>query len=784
MLLLTGTCTLLLAAQSGVATDIAGTAGLAEVIVTARRLPEPLATLPVSATVFGADRMRQQGLDSLDDVGRFTPGFSFHSATGRGPDSNRPAVRGLTTIRNGIANSTVAATFIDGVYLGGSSQSTPLHDLERIEIMRGPQSAEFGRATYAGAINYVTRDPGAEWAGAIELTGAGHGTRRANAYLGGPLLGTWLRGLVSAGLDEYGGEYLNTRDGSTVGGEFSRDVALKLVASPAEALDVRLRVALQATDDDHFAAWLQPRTANNCCFRSASAPRAREYYRGVALHADTVTLYTDALEKAGGAGTRLDRIMGSLTVTWRAGNGWTYSSLTGVVRDRIGRGFDASFAAYDLLPFLPGAFLREDELRQHDFSQEFRVTSARDQPWRWTGGLYFYRGSLDEAVENRVLVAPDGSITVARNFDDLSRQGVENRALFGGLEIDLPKAFVVGLELRHAADEVRVGGVPNLPGATPRPTHNATFYGLSPRFTLAWQGHPGLMPYLNIARGQSPGTFNLEVPSDANGQPDERYRKVREEVVWNYEIGLRGDLDAVGLQYALAAYYLDARDQQMTNIIEVASGGTAAVLGNVGRTVVHGLEAEASIQLSEQFTAVASYAWTDSVIRRQWSEEQADLRGGNGSAEALRALGNVAGHRTPRVPEHTASLQLEYRQPLTADLAVFAGGNASFESSRYAQEDNLIETGNRSLLGLKAGLAWRNAEFSLWASNLTDDDAPLDILRFMDRRSGTLPSCQGFVSAGTAPPDTACQGSSAIPRAFAISLPRGRQLGATLRYHF
>ena len=784
MLFTTGACTLLLAAQVGIAAEASATVALPEIIVTARRRPEALSTLPVSATVYGADRILEQNLTSLDDLGRFTPGFSFHSATGRGPDSNRPVVRGLTTIRNGIANSTVAETFIDGVYLGGSSQSTPLHDLERVEILRGPQSSQFGRATYAGAINYVTRDPGPVMAGAMELTGAGHGTRRVNGYLGGPLAGDWLRGLLSAGLEEYGGEYRNTVDGSMVGGESSRDVALKLKATPSARLDIGLRIALQSTDDDHFATWLQPRTANNCCYRSADAPRAREYYDGVALHSNTVTLNTRALEEAGGAGTRLDRTLGSLVINWRTGNDWTLSSLTGGAHDKVERGFDATFAAYDLLPFQPGAFLRLDELRQHDFSQEFRVTSATDRPWRWTGGLYYYRGSLDEIEEKRVLVAPDGSATAARNFDDLARQRVENRAIFGSLEADLPRHFVLGLELRYAADEVQVGGVPNVPDAVPRPTHDATFYAFSPRLTLSWQGRSGLMPYLNIARGQSPGTFNLEVPAGADGQPDERYREVRQEVVWNYELGLRGELAAIDGHYALAAYYLDVEDQQMTNIIEVQAGGTASILGNVGRTAVHGIEAEVSAQLTDRLSATASYSWTDSEIRRQLSEEQADLRGGNGSPEDLQRLGNVAGHQTPRVPEHMASLQLRYRRQLTASLAVLGGGSFSFESSRYAQEDNLIETGNRSLLGLQAGIAWRNAELSIWGSNLTDDDTPVDILRFMDRRSGSLPSCQSFVTAGTAPAGTVCAGSSTIPRAFAISLPRGRQFGATLRYRF
>jgi iron complex outermembrane recepter protein len=778
---------LVLAAQSAAAQVSAPaeeTDGLPEVIVTARRLPESIQRVPVSVTAFDDDAISRLGATSLDELARFTPGFSFNSAAGRGPNSNRPTVRGLTTIRNGIDNSTVAATFIDGVYLGGSGQSTRLYDLERVEILRGPQSAQFGRATYAGAVNYVTRSPGAELAGGLELTAAEHDTARANGWLGGPLAGDWLRFLVSAGLDSYGGEYTNTRDGSTTGGEESTDLSLKLEATPSADLRLSLRLALQETDDDHFATWLQPRTANNCCFRSADAPRAREYYVGRALTSDTVTLYTDALEAAGGSGFELDRQLGTLSIAWDLPGDWTVSSLTGAVSDDLERGFDASYAAYDPVPPQPGSFLQRDELSQGDFSQELRLVSPRDSAWRGSGGLYYYQGHLDEEVENRVIVAGDGSVTVAPNFGDLTLQDVENRAVFGALEVDLKHAVTAGFELRYAADEVRVTSVPNVGQTGTTASYQATFHSWSPRLTVAWQARPALMPYLNIARGQSPGTFNPVVPATPEGTPDESYRNVDEEVVWNYELGLRGEwLEGRG-RYAVAAYFLDVTDQQFTTIVELEDGRTATILDNVGKTAVTGLEFETSVRLGERLTSTVTYAWTDSEIRRQLSEEQADLLGGNGSPADLEALGNVAGKKTPRVPKHMAGVQLDYRRDLGGGRGWFAGGDWSFESSRYAQEDNFIETGNRALLGLRTGFDWNSAELTLWVTNLTDDGTPVDVQRYLDRRSGTLPSCASFVTAGTAPPGTVCAGSSTSPRGFAISLPRGRQAGATLRYRF
>lgn len=784
LLLLTLTAlALLLTAPAPAATPIP-TDALPEILVTARRLPEPLSTVPLSVTAFDAGRISQLGSTTLDELARFTPGFSFESAAGRGPNSNRPTVRGLTTIRNGIANSTVAATFVDGVYLGGSSQSTPLYDLERLEILRGPQSAQFGRATYAGAINYVTRRPGDQLAGRVELTTAEHDTLRANGWFGGPLAGEWLRFLVSGGIDNYGGEYRNTQDGSTVGGEESRDASLKLEALPSDSLTISLRLALQDTDDDHFATWLQPRATNNCCFRSADAPRAREYYSGKAQGSQTVTLYTDALDEAGGSGFELDRVLGSLNIAWTLPGDWTLHSLTGAVSDELERGFDASYAAYDPLPFQPGSFLQRDELKQDDFSQEFRLSTPPEDVWRGTAGLYFYKGSLDEVVENRVLVAPDGSVSVEPNFGALASQDVENHAIFGSLESDFAHDVTASVELRYAKDDVQVSTRPNVGQSGERQNFQNTDRGWSPRLTVSWQATDTLMPYLNIARGQVPGTINDTVPDTADGEPDERYRYVDEAIVWNYEIGIRGGFGDGRGRYSLAAYYLDVSDQQATTIVDLGDGRTATVLDNVGRIAVNGLELEVSAQVTESLYTAFSYGWTDSEIRRDLSIDQADLLGGNGSDEALETLGNVAGQKTPRVPRHAAGFQLEYRRALGNQLTWSAGGDWSFESSRYAQEDNLIETGNRTLLGLRTGITWQSTELSLWVTNLTDDDTPVDVQRYFDRRSGTLPACSGYVTAGTAPPGTVCAGSSTSPRAFAISLPRGRQVGATLRYRF
>ncbi len=746
-------------------------AEMAEIIVTARKREESILDVPVAVTAFPAESIEALGLADLGDIARFTPGFALNSALGRQPASYRPVFRGVTTMRNGVANSNAGNTFVDGVYVGAALLSTDLDQVERVEIMRGPQSAQFGRNTYVGAVNYVTRQPSAQLEGQLRSSVAQHDSFDVSGWVSGPLATPRLRFLVGAGHHEYGGEWTNLRDGSDIGGEESDEVSAKLLFQATESLDITLKLGWQGTDDDHYAMYLQPSTLNNCCFRTADAPRSREYYVGDAVLRDQVNLYTDLLEQHGGAGTELDRRLGSLTLDWELGE-YNLTSLTGFIRDDYSQGYDTSQAGYDpsvprtftcstpVPPILPprGSFLLRERMDYGDFSQELRLSSPANRPLRFTLGAYYYRGEAEVDSRNRIDPCTGLAYAVDRERDE-----VENRALFGALAWDFAERWTAGLELRWAEDEVTVTSLPVNAAAA---SYRTTPENITPRFTIDWRPLDSTSYYINVSKGTKPPDFNPRVP-------DERYRAVDEESAWNYEIGVKAWLPERGLGLALAAYRLDVKNQQVTELLEIPGFGTASIITNAGRTRVWGLEAEASAELAENLTARATYSWTDSEIREWISQEEADLRGSDGSAADNEALGSVAGQDSPRVPRHMASLVLRYQQPLTASMEWYGSADWSYESSRYAAEDNLIETGDRSLVGLRTGLLIGRWDMSFWAKNLFDDDRPVDVLRFFDGRYKTLPS---FPQQGARP--------SSTPRGFAIPLPRGRQVGATVSWRF
>ena len=146
---------------------------LEEIIVTARKRDESLLEAPLSITVFSAEDLSRAGLETLGDIALQTTGLSFQDNIA----SNRPGrqntvirFRGMSPPR-GSPHQQLAGLFVDGVFVTGGSQSIPMLDVERVEVIKGPQSAFFGRNTFSGAINYVTRNPSlTEFEGKVRAT--------------------------------------------------------------------------------------------------------------------------------------------------------------------------------------------------------------------------------------------------------------------------------------------------------------------------------------------------------------------------------------------------------------------------------------------------------------------------------------------------------------------------------------------------------------------------------------------------------------------------------------
>ena len=801
---------------------VAQEVALEEIIVTARKREESVQDIPIAVSAFTADDIRELGLTSIDDIALYTPGFSFHSAFGRQPSLDRPSVRGQTTILNGIAGVKAVSTFVDGIYIGGLVSSVDLANVERVEIIKGPQSAQYGRGTYAGAINYVTRRPSEELEGEVSVGGAEHETYNVSGWLSGPLSEGRAYFRISAGYDQYGGEHVNTLTGEEVGGQKTTNVAAKLFLTPNEQFEATLSVAYQKVDDDHFVMALQGREFNNCCFRGppsdspdisgVTGPRAREYYRGEAKRNLPVALLTEELDSVGGAGNRLDRISASLSMHYELANDWRISSLTGNIDDEDESFFDATYGGYDygtvivngLPPFLRpglgrtlcvtsglcGLFNRMGGYDQTDFSQELRLSSPSGRSFRFTAGLYYYRGEKYETRDEKVMpdmAAALGYGLVAREVSPnstLSSEDVTNTAVFGALEWDFNDKWAATLEARWATDDVSLQVHPPGNRSSVTGEYDEEFSSANPRVTLSYRPNEDTNIYLNVSKGSKPGGFNAAVPLSATGGPDESFRAYEEEEAWNYEVGYKARLLQGRMALNVAAYRTEAEEQQFTLVVEHRPNQSTSIVDNLGETGISGVEVEVEALVADNLTLNLGYAWTKAEIKDYFNTDQADLRGADGSLYDDHRLGSAAGNRIPRIPEHQASLVARYEGgAMASGFSWFFLGDVVHEGSRFGQIHNLIETGALTRVGVRLGVRRDNLEIVLWGKNLFDNDAPLDILRYIDRRTGSLPGCTGR---GAVPGCIAGQvpNASGTPRGFAISLPRGRQVGVSLNYSF
>lgn len=258
------------------------------IIVSARKREETLLEAPVAVSVFDSTAIENLQLQSVDDVARFTPGLSFSSAFGR--STERPVIRGQSNVLAGVQFGVESGTayFIDGVYFAGSIQSLDPNELQRVEVIKGPQSALYGRNTYAGAINFITRGGSDEFEGSAKARFGSHDTRELAASIAGPLL-PGLTGRLSVRDYEYGGEFTNEVTRELVGQEKSTSISTVLDWRPTEMFDSRLRVSFQEDRDGTIPLFLQPAASNNCLpgYRSLSSwirsgsTNTNQYYCGV-----------------------------------------------------------------------------------------------------------------------------------------------------------------------------------------------------------------------------------------------------------------------------------------------------------------------------------------------------------------------------------------------------------------------------------------------------------------------------------------------------------------------
>ena len=708
----------------------AGDFSIEEIVVTARKRSESLTEIPLSVSALTADMIEQTKIEGLNDIADYTLGFSMNSAFGRQGD--RPVVRGVSSI---FTSTELAGFFVDGVYISGSLQSFDLEAVERVEVIKGPQSAVFGRRTFSGAINYITKKPTDEFEGKIKAEVGSNGHRILSTSISGA--GTDIIGYrISARTYEYDGDFENVQTGGTggpdVGGEETHSINGSLYITPTESTEIRLNLAYSEDDDEHYAVYLQGSSFNNC---NTSLP----YYCG--------TLRTDLDVNLGGIldpddyGIERDRLRGFAQISHEFDNGlellWTSSftkldTRTGQDQSFGGKLEAFSFSSFSITPEAAQDWHTLDEGETDDISHEIRLSgSAVDDRLGWSVGGYYF----DSESDSKDLIEGDSG-----------EDEITNIAFMSSINYEFNEQFRASFEVRYAEDEITEiskdeMGVEEL-------KNNETFDSVTHRLTFSYFPIEDTMLYLNWATGVLPGGFN------SNSDLPNALIPIDEQEMDQYEIGAKTTING-NLQIIAALYRMDWSKQVRSEFFIPAGGGAPiGYQANQGESQIDGIELEVIWAANEYLSFSVGASWQESEIKEFISQDRTDI--------AITDGGDVSGNQLPLSPEWEGFVSAMYEQPLSAEWEMRTRLDAFYQDTRYVRTVNLAETGDETRINANVAFIYDDKlELSLWGKNLTDEDAAVSGLRYIEADSEFFGG-----------------------RAFVVTPQRPREYGVTATYRF
>lgn len=777
---------------------------LEEIIVTARKTNESIQDIPLSVQAFSAETINKQQIVNIEDIVKFTPGVVIANESGS-RRSSTVRFRGIEPPNNTQRNLSTSSAFLDGVYLPGSSQWVSMFDIERVEVVKGPQSAFFGRATFAGAINYISKTPGNEFGVDVQAIIGDNGRQDIWLAAEGPIIKDKLSARVSGRYYRYDGAWDNSpppgggRPGEQfgdIGARESDTYSVTLLATPTENLSIKLRHLYNEDDDGPATQFIIAGENNNCGPFSGGTSN---YYCGTlnsGLLTQGVSIETGPLadtQFADDLGYEVENTFTSLNVDWDiGGSGYTVSSVSGWYNEEL-----SEYKAQ--IPDELDVFVEwEDE----SFSQEIRLASPQDNRFRWMIGAYYldleyYKGGQVGFPSP----GPQGpfSLGQARGAPGLfgvnpqPTEAIENKAIFGSVGFDITDDLTLSIEVRREEETLEIASsviqeAPPLDSstdalaiATAQPFGGTEiplegeFKATLPRIILDYKLLDSTLLYASYSEGNNPGGFNPEViqmeptvalPAFQAGNPGIGYN-IKQAELESWEFGVKHTLaDGRGFING-SVYFMDwtnqrfggfARDQDSNGDGRFVAGsdrlGQQIDFNGNGSTEIWGLELAGSYALNENWVASVGYNYLDTEVQELLDAQLARVFGDN----------DASGREIAQAPAHTATASLDFNMP-AGNMFGQEGGewfgrwDAWYQSETYTWLINLAETEAAWQHNFRAG--WRNDRFSVtaWVENVFDDDSVLAARR-----------TTGSFLTGTL--------------GYFVSLPEPRTFGITVTAHF
>jgi iron complex outermembrane receptor protein len=711
---------------------------LEEIVVTSRKREESLLDVPMAISAISRSQLEDLNLKNMADIAKMSPGLFYTDYGANRADRlyRSYIIRGLA-VNNSNNFSDGAILFVDGAPVVSGNMPGTL-DIERVEILKGPQAAYFGRNTFSGAISVTTREPRNTWGGSAMAEYSSYNSSDVAASVDGPLVKDKVLVRISGEHQTQGGQYKNALDKSQrLGGQKTTSVSGMLKFTPTDALTVKVASSYFVYSDDPGAQvrligpqlTCDPGKTGRNTWICGTAPRVypnQLVFKFLDQRWQDLTLprsfFQPSLTDHAGLESRNFHINGSISYTFA--NNWVLESTTSFDQTKAATISDEWYdpnRANQFFGAIPGVrptwnWLYLIERRFRDFSQEVRVSSDKSSRLRWTlGGNYIKFSTLGDVLGDVPLGAPlvlPGALGEARTW-----------AGFGGVYYDVLSNLEAGFEARYQSDFVR--NTPNGTTATPGTPISGTWNSFAPRVSLKYKPTTDTTIYALWSRGTRPGTFNSTLIPGAQPPAVQQQivaltgaqLQVAQEKLDNFEIGAKARfLDGRGL-VTLTGYTGKISNQQIAQgyTITTPSVNVGTVLVNRGTTKLSGIELELAFQVTDELKLEGAFALNNTKITAGADTSVAPLTGGNT---------NVIGNRLPNAPKTQGNIQATYTRPLTDSLNWYVGAEYIYVGGKFAETANLLSTGAQNLVNARLGVSNDTLRLELWGRNLFANKTP------------------------------------------------------------
>jgi iron complex outermembrane receptor protein len=660
-------------------------ATIGDIVVTAQRRAERLQRVPIAVSALGSQAIEAMAITDLSNLRGMIPSVSITGFVGVNA-SNLVAIRGVNGQPIGIGASQATAIYLDGVYLARPDGAFfGLDDVERIEVLRGPQGTLYGRNATAGAVNIITRKPDETLRGSVGVSYGNFNAVQAKGSISGPIGGGFYAGF-SGSYETRDGYYINTVTGHRVGEK--------------DAFTVRGKLRY-ANDDESFELVISPDYTRN---------RSHEFAKGVLDPLSTVLGGTYI--GMGDPGTlasniendtrfSLDSYGGGLSIVYQASDAITLTAISGYRNLKVDTSYDGDGSAQPI-------FRTYSQNRSKSFNQELRFLYQGDKLKVTAGGNFFHEDATYFFVGN----PPGDPFTYRSPF---STSDLDAYGLFSQVEYEIVDrlTLVGGLRFNYEKRDFSVDYTRALPIAGTFGAGKVKDSEWIPAVGLNFQANPDVLLYGKVSKGyQSPG-FNPG-PGRTAG-----LNTFGAETLIAYELGAKTQFLDRHLTLNGALFYYDYKGIQVRSLLNFGE----IRISNAANATIKGGEIEIVMRPNAELTFSGHATYSKATYGPGFCEV---ISPGNlQAANRLCAPGLVdrTGNTLNNAPRWTAGANLNWAKPLTDRLTLNFNTSLSFESKVYFTTANEIGASNKGWerLDARLGLELGNGlEFYVFGKNLTD----------------------------------------------------------------